>query len=313
MALFSTAFNPAPEGGSETYVTSYDGVKIRCAYWKPAVPLIKGTITIVQGFSEYIEKYFEVIEDLRQRGFHVVAFDFRGQGGSDRLLKDPLKGHVDSLDDFVADLTAVLDEVSLPNFPGPHYILSHSLGGAVTLLAHERLRTKIDRIVMTSPLIQAAEPQPVIIAARFLSRWLSLIGLGGAYVPGVSTDAFKPFQSNKLTSSVDRFSILERTLKEKSSLCVKAPTVGWIHAASESLLHFKKEVFGQSLTIPTLVIAAGSDQVISTSAIEELCRRSPVLGYLEIQGAKHDLMVEADRYRDQYWAAFDAFVPGSSD
>jgi lysophospholipase len=28
-------------------------------------------------------------------------------------------------------------------------------------------------------------------------------------------------------------------------------------------------------------------------------------------GARHELMMEQDRYRVQFWAAFDAFVPGT--
>jgi alpha-beta hydrolase superfamily lysophospholipase len=28
-------------------------------------------------------------------------------------------------------------------------------------------------------------------------------------------------------------------------------------------------------------------------------------------GAKHELLMEQDRFRSQFWAAFDAFVPGT--
>ena len=30
-----------------------------------------------------------------------------------------------------------------------------------------------------------------------------------------------------------------------------------------------------------------------------------------IAGAKHEILQEQDRYRAQFWAAFDAFVPGT--
>jgi len=33
--------------------------------------------------------------------------------------------------------------------------------------------------------------------------------------------------------------------------------------------------------------------------------------HLVIPGARHELLMEQDRYREQFWAAFDAFVPGS--
>ena len=35
-----------------------------------------------------IEKYFEVVGELRRRGFAVAVLDWRGQGGSSRLLRN---------------------------------------------------------------------------------------------------------------------------------------------------------------------------------------------------------------------------------
>ena len=33
--------------------------------------------------------------------------------------------------------------------------------------------------------------------------------------------------------------------------------------------------------------------------------------HLIVPGARHELLMEQDRYRAQFWAAFDAFVPGT--
>ena len=33
--------------------------------------------------------------------------------------------------------------------------------------------------------------------------------------------------------------------------------------------------------------------------------------HLIVAGSRHELMHEQDRYRVQFWAAFDAFVPGT--
>ena len=60
-----------------------------------------------------------------------------------------------------------------------------------------------------------------------------------------------------------------------------------------------------------LLIAAGRDQVVSTAAIEDLAVRLRAGSHLIIAGARHELMMEQDRYRAQFWAAFDAFVPGT--
>jgi lysophospholipase len=33
--------------------------------------------------------------------------------------------------------------------------------------------------------------------------------------------------------------------------------------------------------------------------------------HLVVVGAQHEILMEQDRYRGQFWAAFDAFVPGT--
>ena len=47
----------------------------------------RGTVVLLTGRGEFIEKYAtEVVGELLERGFAVVALDWRGQGLSDRPL-----------------------------------------------------------------------------------------------------------------------------------------------------------------------------------------------------------------------------------
>ena len=59
-------------------------------------------------------------------------------------------------------------------------------------------------------------------------------------------------------------------------------------------------------------VAAGNDAVVSNSAIEEFATLLRAGSQLVVVGSKHELLMEQDRYRAQFWAAFDAFVPGTS-
>jgi lysophospholipase len=45
--------------------------------------------------------------------------------------------------------------------------------------------------------------------------------------------------------------------------------------------------------------------------IERFSVRLRAGSHLIVPGSKHELMMERDVYRSQFWAAFDAFVPGS--
>src|SRR5271156_3351386 len=103
MTLVSIPANPVPDDYVSGTLKTRDGVSLRYARWAPP-PGRKGTVCIFQGRAEFIEKYFEVVRDLRARGFAVATFDWRGQGLSQRLLNDRLKGHVGSFAEYATDL-----------------------------------------------------------------------------------------------------------------------------------------------------------------------------------------------------------------
>src|SRR3978361_2104915 len=131
LTLRSTPDNPVPTGGILTPVRTCEGCDLRAVHWRPTTRTIKGTVCLLQGRAEFIEKYYETIADLRQRGFCVVAFDWRGQGESARQVADPHKGHVARFDDYRLDLKAIEDMILLPLMPKPHLCLAHSMGGCI--------------------------------------------------------------------------------------------------------------------------------------------------------------------------------------
>jgi lysophospholipase len=59
-----------------------------------------------------------------------------------------------------------------------------------------------------------------------------------------------------------------------------------------------------------LVIASGGDRVVDIRAIERFTSRMKVGRLVVIEGARHEVMFERDALRDQFWAAFDQFIPG---
>jgi lysophospholipase len=65
--------------------------------------------------------------------------------------------------------------------------------------------------------------------------------------------------------------------------------------------------------VPTLVVAAGADPVCGTPEIERFAARLKAGHALVIPGSRHEILMERDAIREQFWAAFDAFVPGTPD
>ena len=83
MKLVSIPANPVPDNAVTGALLTRDGVTLRFARFPPPAGR-KGTVVVLQGRAEYVEKYFETVRDLRARGFAVATFDWRGQGLSDR-------------------------------------------------------------------------------------------------------------------------------------------------------------------------------------------------------------------------------------
>ena len=125
MTLVSIPANPVPDDTVAGTLKTKDGVTLRYARFAPP-PGRKGTVCIFQGRAEFIEKYFETVRDMRARGFAVAILDWRGQGGSQRMLSDPLKGHVRSFTEYEIDAETFMREVVLPDCPPPHYAIAHS-------------------------------------------------------------------------------------------------------------------------------------------------------------------------------------------
>src|SRR6516165_4364563 len=99
MKLVSIPANPVPDNFVTGTLKTPDGVSLRFARWLPPAGR-RGTVVLLQGRAEWIEKYFETVRDLRARGFAVATIDWRGQGMSERALKNPRKGYVRSFNQY---------------------------------------------------------------------------------------------------------------------------------------------------------------------------------------------------------------------
>jgi len=311
MRLIAISANPAPEGVVTGSIETPDGVNLRFARWAPP-PGRKGTVVLLQGRAEYIEKYFETVRDLRARGFAVATFDWRGQGLSDRALSDRLKGHVRNFSEYATDLKAVMEQVVLPDCPPPIFALGHSMGAAIGIRACHDGERWFDRMVLSAPMI-ALRPGRLTAVARPLARAMRALGRGGGYVP---TGDGKPigaedFIGNVLTSDPVRYARNMAVLEAAPELGIGAPTVAWADAALQVMNRFASRRYASHVRQPILLVAAGRDEVVSTPAIESFGMNLVAGRHLILAGAKHEILQEQDHYRAQFWAAFDAFVPGT--
>jgi lysophospholipase len=309
MKLVSIPANPAPDDAVVGALQTPDGVTLRYARFAPP-PGRKGTVVVLQGRAEFIEKYFETVRDLRARGFAVATLDWRGQGLSQRALGDPHKGYVRKFSEYGVDLDTFMNQVVLPDCPPPFFLLAHSMGGAVAIEACFNGRRWFDRVVLTAPMIGLPK-RPFFNLASPGLRLMRLVGRGSGYIPKAGQFQVVEFIGNPLTSDPVRFARNAAVLEEEPALRLGGPTVAWAHSALAVMRRFEWPNYAGSIRQPMLIAAAGQDDVVSTSAIEEFGTNLLAGSHIIVPGARHEILQEQDLYRKQFWAAFDAFVPGT--
>jgi lysophospholipase len=307
--------NPAPENGELFELVTRDRVNLRAARFKaPSDRPFKGTVCLFQGRAEFIEKYFEVIRDLNARGFTVATLDWRGQGGSDRKLKNPRRGHVGNFADFQNDLDVFMEHFVRPEFHPPFFALAHSMGGPIVLEAARRRATWWDRIVLSAPMIGlpglAADP-----LTRRLAVLLVGLGLGSLWVPGGGprdyVDRERPIETNVLTSDPKRYARMVALCKAAPQLGIGSPTIGWLRAAHRAMELLEDPERVAQIRTPTLFVAAADDKVVANRPMELLAGQMRTAECIMLPTARHEILMERDGIRDAFWAAFDAFIPGS--
>ena len=306
--------NPVPEGARVGYFSTADKVQLRYASFPKTQGAARGTICLVHGRTEFIEKYFETIADFQARGFAVATFDWRGQGGSQRLIGNHKLGYVRRFDDYWEDLRAFHSSILLPDCPAPYYLVGHSMGGLVSLYAGIRDRMMFERIFLSAPMIGLpGQPLGPAGMAR-LAGTLSNLGLARMPVgrPGDKPQTELAFPGNPLTSDLARFTRTSDVLKARPDLELGAPTFRWIAAAFEAMAGASTDRFPGAVRIPVLMLAAARDEIVDSTATETLGLRMRTGRHVMIPGARHELFMENDSIRGQVLAAFDAFITEQS-
>lgn len=314
MQLTSLYKNPIPEGASIGKVEVDKRVFLRYALWSPTTEYVRGTVVLVQGRSEFIEKYFETVSDLRRRGFWVATFDWRGQGGSSRDLKNKNKGHIWDFGQYDNDLHCFMRQVVFPDCPAPYFALGHSMGAHI-LLRHAGMGLcQFDRMVLSAPMLRLSPellgmPTEVLTVAVTLASWC---GLGETYVYGGTDKNMnqKGFKRNKLTRDAERFDRNKTTIEAAQNLNIGSPTYAWLLAALRSTSMVMQPSFASAVKIPILLVGAGSDRIVSNIATREFAERLKNGSNIIIPNSRHEILQESTSIREQFWAGFDAFLPG---
>jgi lysophospholipase len=282
-----------------------DGIALRVARWPtPPGVVARGTVLLLHGYTEFIEKYFEVVSRLQARGFAVVTYDHRGQGLSTRLLPDSQGGYVTSYADMASDVIRVLDEAVIPSLPRPYLLMAHSMGGNVALRVLQEHPGRFERAVLSAPMTGfPLLPVWLMVAIAGVYVWL---GLGASYA-WFSGDADLENPKNRVTSDQARFEGALALWRQEPELVVGGATWRWVLEAARSVLLVTQRRRLARIETPTLLVSAGRDQIVSSASHEKLARHAPAVSLATCPDAMHEILQERDETQAEFWNHFDRF------
>jgi lysophospholipase len=289
---------------------SHDGLKIRYDTYACGEKACRGTIVLLGGRSEFIEKYKEIVDQLLARNLDVATFDWRGQGLSDRMLPNRHKGYVESYDDYLQDLTYFMDRYVPQQEGRPVMILAHSMGGHIALRYLHDNPGRVDKAVLTSPLIDIAGPTPLTQTMKMVVKIAAKSGFKKYYATRANDfdTSKKCFAGNRLTRDPYRFQKTIQMIANSPDVAIGGVTFGWLNATFNSIQYMMGDGYLEGIVTPLLIISAGADEIVSVAAQKKACRRVPDCDLVMIPKALHELLIETDAVLEKFWETFDEFL-----
>lgn len=280
----------------EIRLATPDGHSLRYSYQK--LPDSRAAVIVVNGRTEYIEKYIEVLRDLQMDSMSFVIYDHSGQGDSGRLLADTEKGHIDTFDTYINDLQLVV-QTSRDIFGSiPIHLLCHSMGGTIAWLHYAEHPGTVDSLILSAPMfsIETGIGIPLFMVES-IARICCKNGMGNRYVATTGPfDHDMPFDDNELTADPNRFAFNLHLANSIPFAPIGGPTYCWLSEAFTAMRRTKK--VNGSIDCPVYFLAGSEDRVVGLDIIEQMSLA--VNGkYSVYEHARHELLMEVTETRNQ--------------
>jgi alpha-beta hydrolase superfamily lysophospholipase len=129
---------------SEKWIDGKGGVRIFTRHWEPAAAP-RASLILCHGVNSHGGQYVRAAEEFASRGFAVTALDLRGRGRSEGE-----RFYVESIDDYVSDLSQAI-ELGRSHHPAlPLFLLGHSAGGVTSVTYALDHQDRLDGLICES-------------------------------------------------------------------------------------------------------------------------------------------------------------------
>ena len=265
---------PLPHPGKLHYVT-FDAARFDEQRQDGATGGFHGAIVISHGFTEFAEKYDELIFYFLMAGYSVCVLEHRGHGYSSRDVDNPGLVWIDDWHRYVADLASFAQNVG-QEFAGdqPLNLFCHSMGGGIGAAVLERYPMLFDKAVLSAPMIAPQTGMPMWLT-RALVGALCVLGFGRRRVFGqrlFDPDAPIDLSQYRLSSEA-RERWYHHLRVEHPEYRTYAATFDWVRQALELNRAVLDQHACDQIETPILLFQAGHDLWVRNQPQNEFVRR----------------------------------------
>jgi len=148
----------------EERIQSTKGIKIFVRSWRPKITP-RGVVAICHGVLSHSGYYMWVAEQLVASGYAVYALDLRGRGESEGE-----RYFVESIDDYVSDVAALV-KLAKSREPGlPVFLLGHSAGGVTSCIYALDNQAELAGLICESFAFRVSAPDFALTALKGLEH-----------------------------------------------------------------------------------------------------------------------------------------------
>ncbi len=296
----------APKGVNSIFIPMHDMKKLRLMYWKSNKNKEVGTVLLQQGHNEFIEKYYETIQEFLDRNYNVVAFDWRGQGMSQKIINDNHKQYIEDFAIHDQDLEFIIDKIITNNFNGPLIGIGHSMGGCILLSALKKNAHKFEKIILSAPMLGFRSEKLLMNMIEIFNFLLPK----ELFMPGSKPNMGKetPFEKNELTTDKKRYARTQQLVRLKKEIRLWGVTIAFAKAVKNRLLKIRQKGWAEDIKSKILIINSINDKVVSSDHIIEMARRLKNCEIINFDSCEHELFMEKDYFRNKLWKKIDSFL-----
>ena len=296
----------APKGINAYYVPMDDGIKLRVCHWINNSKETKGTILLQQGHNEFIEKYYETIQEFLDKNYSVIAFDWRGQGMSDHQLKDIHKAYILDFKRHDKDLKYILEEIIEKNFPKPLIGIGHSMGGCLMLSAFHDHPKKFSKGILSAPMLGFKNEKFLKVASSLMNFYKKDKDylIGSKPNMGIET----PFKKNDLTTDPMRYKRIIELVRKHPNIRLWGVTNAFAKAVNQRLKILRKKNWAEEIELDILIINNKNDRIVDSNKIIFMKKRLNNSTLIQFNETEHEIFMEKDIYRKTMWSSIDTFL-----